>query len=91
MAINLVPDPDYSGAEGIMQLHALQHELSAALHARDWVKLRRLDNSCGTLVNKVIKANRDDKEHLVVVLQELKHVYANLIESCQQEAAARAV
>ena len=35
MAVTLVPDPDYSGIHGIMQLRVLQCEMSAALHAGD--------------------------------------------------------
>ena len=92
MAVTLVPDPDYSGIHGIMQLRILQREMSAALHAGDWMKLRRLDQSCPLIVEKVIQANRHTSQAgLIIALKELKAVYATVIDSCRQQVAAMAI
>lgn len=92
MAVTLVPEPDYSGTHGIMQLRVLQREMSAALHAGDWMKLRRLDQSCPLIVEKVIQANRHTGQAgLIIALKELKAVYATVIDSCRQQVAAMAI
>ncbi len=92
MAVTLVPDPDYAGIHGVMQLRSLQHEMSAALQAGDWMKLRRLDQSCPLLVDKVIQANRHTGQAgLIVALKELKAVYATVIDRCRQQVAAMAI
>lgn len=91
MALQLLPDPDYSGMEGVKQVRFLQQELAAALRTRDWVKLRRLDECCSLVVEKVVAANTDSSDSLIDALNELKSVYATLIENCRQEAAAVAV
>jgi hypothetical protein len=92
MAVTLVPEPDYSGTHGIMQLRVLQREMSAALHAGDWMKLRRLDQSCPLIVEKVIQANRHTSQAgLIIALKELKAVYATVIDSCRQQVAAMAI
>lgn len=92
MAVTLVPDPDYSGIHGIIQLRVLQREMSAALHAGDWMKLRRLDQSCPLIVEKVIQANRyAGQAGLIAALKELKAVYATAIDSCRQQVATMAI
>jgi hypothetical protein len=92
MAVTLVPEPDYSGTHGIMQLRVLQREMSAALHAGDWMKLRRLDQSCPLIVENVIQANRHTSQAgLIIALKELKAVYATVIDSCRQQVAAMAI
>ena len=92
MAVTLVPEPDYSGTHGIMQLRVLQREMSAALHAGDWMKLRRLDQSCPLIVEKVIQANRHTGQAgLITALKELKAVYATVIDSCRQQVVAMAI
>ena len=92
MAVTLVPDPDYSGIHGIMQLRILQREMSAALHAGDWMKVGRLDQSCPLIVEKVIQANRHTGQAgLIIALKELKAVYATVIDSCRQQVAAMAI
>ena len=92
MAVTLVPDPDYSGIHGIIQLRVLQREMSAALHAGDWMKLRRLDQSCPLIVEKVIQANRyTGQAGLIAALKELKAVYATAIDSCRQQVATMAI
>ncbi len=85
MAIQLVPAPDYRGQEGIMAMRGLQQELTKALHAEDWERVRHLDRICIVLIDRVITANRNDRSTLVCALNELKGVYAGLIAQCQRE------
>lgn len=85
MKIQLVPPPEYRGQEGIMAMRSLQQELTKALHAEDWEKVRHLDRICIVLIDRVIAANRSDKSTLVCALSELKGVYAGLIAQCQRE------
>ncbi len=85
MTIQLVPAPEYRGQEGIMAMRCLQQELTKALHAEDWEKVRHLDRICIVLIDRVIAANRNDKSTLVCALSELKGVYAGLIAQCQRE------
>ncbi|HSX49877.1 MAG TPA: hypothetical protein VLF09_02895 [Cellvibrio sp.] len=85
MTIQLVPSPEYRGQEGIMAMRNLQQELTEALRAEDWEKVRHLDRICVVLIDRVIAANRNDKSTLVCALSELKGVYAGLIAQCQRE------
>jgi flagellar protein FliT len=90
MALQLVSEPDYRGASGLVLLRELQRDITAALHAEDWLRVRELDRSCASLVERLIAANPDDLSILVLALSELKGVYANLIQRCQHEADAMA-
>lgn len=85
MAIKLVAAPEYRGQAGILSMRGLQQELTKALRAEDWEKVRHLDRICVVLIDRVIAANRDDKSALVCALSELKGVYAGLIAQCQRE------
>lgn len=85
MAIQLVSAPEYRGQAGIMAIRSLQQELTKALQAEEWGKVRHLDRICALLIDKVIAANRDDKSILVCALSELKGVYAGLVAQCQRE------
>lgn len=85
MTIHLVPSPEYRGQDGIMAMRNLQQELTKALRAEDWAKVRHLDRICVVLIDRVIAANRNDKSTLVCALSELKGVYAGLIAQCQRE------
>ncbi len=92
MAVTLVPDPDYCGAQGVAQLRSLQREMMSALAAGDWLKLRRLDQSCPVIVERVIQANRQTGlVGLVHALKELKAVYATVIDTCRQQVAVMAI
>lgn len=91
MALRLVAEPDFCGETGLIHLRALQQELASAMRAQDWAKVRRLDKSCSRVVDKVIAASGDNKAELLVVLKELKKVYAWLIEECQQQATVLAM
>jgi len=88
MSLQLVATPSYEGEAGILAMRCLQRELTAALQADDWDRVRRLDSICVLLIEKVIAANRDDKTTLVLALSELKGVYAGMIAQCQREVAA---
>lgn len=88
MSLKLVPAPDYHGKAGIVAMRGLQRELSEALRAADWSRVRHLDSICVILIERVIVANRDDKTTLVIALSELKGVYAGMIAQCQREVAA---
>ncbi len=90
MSLQLVTTPSYQGEAGVLAMRSLQRELTLALQADDWDKVRRLDSICVLLIEKVIAANRDDKSTLVMALSELKGVYAGMIAQCQREVAAMA-
>lgn len=85
MSIRLVESPNYCGESGIGAMRALQQELTKALQADDWEKVRHLDRICVLLIDRVVAANRNDKTTLVRALSELKGVYAGLIAQCQRE------
>ncbi len=84
MTLKLVKH-SYAGEAGITALRSVQRELNRALKAEDWKKIRQLDATCASLIEKVIAANQEDKSTLVRALSELKGVYANLIIRCHQE------
>ncbi|MES2676641.1 MAG: hypothetical protein V4660_20560 [Pseudomonadota bacterium] len=81
---------NYSGMAGVLQVRNLQHDLNLALEQEDWLSVRRLDQACVVLIDKVIAANKDDSYDLILVLQELKDVYAGLISLCHHKVIAMA-
>lgn len=85
MKLSAVPSPDYRGEAGVEQVRQLRNELVEALQTEDWPAVRELDRACVGLVDRVVAANGEDGTALVRALSELKGVYANLIEQCQQE------
>lgn len=87
MMLTPVETPNYRGDAGVLAMRELQCELTLALRAEDWNRVRHLDRICVLLIDKVIAANRDDKSTLVRALNELKGVYAGLIAQCQQEVS----
>lgn len=91
MTLQLVPEPDYRGEQGLAQLRQLQRSLSEALKAENWLRVRELDRATPRLIERVIDANRDDRSALVQALSELKGVYSNLISRCQSEVARMAL
>jgi flagellar protein FliT len=90
MAMRALREPDYSGMAGVMAVRSLQQALVRALQAEDWDRVRKLDQTCVVLIDKVIAANRDDGTSLAMALGELKGVYANLIIQCKREVASMA-
>jgi hypothetical protein len=90
MQMHLVQPINYSGQFGVMQVRYLQKELRKALDAEDWDQVRRLDQACAVLIDKVIDANQHDSSALAVALNELKGVYASLIVQCKREVASMA-
>jgi hypothetical protein len=90
MKLQLVKPVDYSGEAGLYQVRHLQRDLSKALAEENWSQVRRLDQACAVLIDKVIDANQEDKKALAAALSELKGVYANLIVHCKREVAAMA-
>lgn len=91
MALKILADLDYSGEAGVNHVRLLQQSISRALAQQDWLEVRRLDNACAALVDKVIAANNSDDRALVLALSELKGVYSSLIAGCQQKVASMAV
>lgn len=93
MALHLVA-ADYSGMAGVLQVRNLQLDLNIASEKEDWEMTRRLDKTCGSLVDKVIAAskvdsvNQEDSEALILALRDLKEIYAGLIKKCHHEVAA---
>lgn len=91
MALHALANPNYEGSAGLQQLRALQIAMVDALQRQDWLEVRRLDKVCPALIDKVISANRADASALVVALNELKSVYADIIGGCQKKVASMAV
>lgn len=90
MQLHLVEAPSYVGNYGVLQVRHLQNALHDALAAEDWNQVRRLDQICAALIDKVIDANNDDSKVLALALNELKGVYASLIVQCKREVALMA-
>lgn len=90
MRMHLVEAVSYAGSAGIMQVRSLQSELDDALAAQDWDRVRRLDQSCAIVIDKVISANSGDSKAIADALNELKGVYASLIVQCKREVASLA-
>ncbi len=90
MALRLVESVDYSGKAGVLHVRRLQQALNRALAIEDWDQVRRLDQACEQLIDKVILANRNDPHAIAEALNELKGVYASLIVQCKREVASMA-
>ena len=90
MQLQLVEAINYAGQAGILQVRSLQNELNAALAEQDWDRVRRLDQSCALVIDKVISANAGDSRAIADALNELKGVYASLIVQCKREVASLA-
>ena len=90
MPLHLVEPVSYVGTAGVLQVRNLQRALNLALEQEDWAQLRRLDQTCAQVIDKVIAANENDGKALASALGELKDVYASLIVQCKREVAAMA-
>ncbi len=90
MQLHLVEPIDYVGHSGILQVRSLQLALNNALAAEDWDQVRRLDQSCAMIIDKVICANEGNAKAIAEALNELKGVYASLIVQCKREVASMA-
>jgi len=90
MQLHLVEPVNYVGQAGVLQVRRLQQALDNALQAEDWDQVRRLDQGCAVLIDKVIGANEADARALALALSELKGVYASLIVQCKREVASMA-
>ena len=90
MQLHLVEPIDYAGHAGVLQVRSLQSALNTALEAEDWNQVRRLDQSCAVIIDKVIGANQGDTKAIANALNELKGVYASLIVQCKREVASMA-
>lgn len=90
MSLHLVKPPNYAGSAGVLQVKHLRCALHDALITEDWYSVRRLDQSCHSLIDRVISANKGNSLAISAALNELKDVYANLIVHCQHEVASLA-
>jgi flagellar protein FliT len=90
MPLHLVKPVTYIGQAGILEVRRLQYALDKALSLEDWDQVRRLDQTCAVLIDKVIVANQGDSKTLSIALNELKGVYATLIVQCKREVASMA-
>ena len=90
MQLHLVESINYAGQSGVMQVRNLQTALNQALATEDWDQVRRLDQTCIVLIDKVIGANEHDSAAIALALNELKGVYASLIMQCKREVASMA-
>jgi len=88
MQLHLVRPANYSGEAGLLHVRRLQEELNKALAEANWSQVRRLDQACAVLIDKVIAANQEDEQALAAALGELKGLYANLIVQCKREVAS---
>jgi hypothetical protein len=90
MSLHALDNLNYSGNSGVYLVRQLQQNLTLALQQEDWQQVRRLDQACASLIEKVIAANKDDGSALVMALSELKGVYSSLIVQCKREVASMA-
>jgi hypothetical protein len=90
MHLHLVESINYVGQGGISQVRDLQQALNEALAVEDWDQVRRLDQCCAVIIDKVICANEGDTKAIADALNELKGVYASLIVQCKREVASMA-
>ena len=90
MGLRLVEPVTYFGQAGVLQVRRLQSALNKALEAEDWDQVRRLDQTCALLIDRVILANQHDAQAIAEALNELKGVYASLIVQCKREVASMA-
>ena len=90
MPLHLVEPINYVGQAGVLQVRSLQNALNAALESENWDLVRRLNQSCAILIDKVICANEGDVKAISKALNELKGVYASLIVQCKREVASMA-
>lgn len=90
MQLHLVESVNYSGQAGVLQVRGLQNAFNKALAAEDWNQVRKLDQTCAALIDKVIDANGQDTAAIALALNELKGVYASLIVQCKREVALMA-
>lgn len=86
MSLQLVAEPSLQGEAGVAQLRLLQMDMAKALARGDFVRVRQLDDACARLLDKLILANRQNRDLLMGALTDLKAVYAHLIATCQKEA-----
>lgn len=91
MSLQVMADIDYTGSAGIQQIMDMQQALIAALAEQNWLEVRRLDQACAALVDKVIAANRANTQALLPALNTLKKVYLHMLSGCQQKVASMAV
>ena len=90
MTLRLVEPITYSGQGSVLQVRRFQNELNNALSTEDWDQVRRLDQVCILLIDRVIQANGSDPKAIAEALNELKGVYASLIVHCKREVASMA-
>jgi len=90
MQLLLVEPAHYAGEAGVLHVRRLQAEFNKALAEENWSMVRRLDQSCAALIDRVIAANQEDTKALADALSELKGVYASLIVQCKREVASMA-
>lgn len=90
MSLHALDSFNYSGMSGVLLVRQLQQNLTLALQQEDWQEVRRLDQACASLIDRVIAANKDNGSALVMALSELKGVYSNLIVQCKREVASMA-
>jgi flagellar protein FliT len=88
MQLQLVKSISYAGEAGLLHVRCLQAEMNRALAEENWNQMRRLDQACVMLMDKLIDANQDDKSVLACALDELKTMYAYLIVQCNREVAS---
>lgn len=90
MHLRLVKAISYAGQAGVLQVRSLQDALNLALAEQNWDQVRRLDQCCAVVIDKVILANVEDSKAIADALNELKGVYASLIVQCKREVASLA-
>jgi hypothetical protein len=95
--LQLVETLDYSGAAGVQQLRLLKDALIDAFMEENWEQVRGLDQACMALMYKVNLGSKNnqlalvnDRAVLILVLRELKKVYAIMIMQCRTKVGAMA-
>jgi len=81
----------YHGAVVYEHIENLRKAFAAAVVAQDWKKIKHLDRICVAFIDKVIAANPGNQQLAIAVLDELKRIYASLINACHQKVASMAI
>lgn len=90
MSLAVVAPDSLKGQAGINALQQLQREMAQALASANFARVRQLDATCATLLNKVCHENRNNKALLREALLDVKSVYARLLSECDRMASAKA-
>jgi hypothetical protein len=83
MQLKLVAPVDYKSPEGIQEIDHLREALVTAFEDEDWEQVRKVDQACVALIDRVSVTHKKDRAALILALRELKSTYSRMIMQCQ--------